>query len=339
MRILVVKPSSFGDILHTFPAVACLESSLEEPVIDWVVNENLSDVVGMMPGIRRRILFPRKNPWSFSALKGFLADLRREQYDVVLDFQGLFRSAVISRIAKAGERIGFADAREGAAWSYSRRITVPREEHAVRKNLMLAQQAFSLSGSWEAGRIRLQIPQETRERASRILPDGRPAIAVCFASRWSSKNWPERFFAETLRVFSGKLPECRILLMGGAEDRAEAERLSESLPMASVLAGETSVPLLAALLEKCRAMFTVDSGPMHLAALLDVPCVALFGSTNPVLTGPYGKEGRHSIIASTCSHSPCFRRQCPLGRDCSDGVSPESAAEELFRFYHARCPK
>lgn len=336
MRVLVIKPSSFGDVLHTFPAIANLQRHFPDVLIDWIVNDNLAEAASLMPGVRRLIAFPRHNALRFSVLRGFLRELRREEYDVVLDFQGLLRSALIARFARAKNRVGFADAREGAPLFYTQKVSVPKKEHAVRKNLLLVQEAFGLSSVKEFPQISLAIADDAREEARRLLPDNGDCIAVCFASRWPSKNWAEAFFQETLRIFAEKSQKCRILLTGMSEDCSVAERLASALPNADVLAGKTPIPVLAEVLAHSRAMLTVDSGPMHLGALVGTPCLALFGATDPVLTGPWGVEGMHVVLRSRCPKAPCFQRECPLGRKCPQGISAEEVAEKLFKLSQRR---
>ncbi len=336
MRVLVIKPSSFGDILHTFPAIANFQRQLPGVEMDWVVNDNLAEAASLMPGVRRLIPFPRKKMMHLSVIRGFLRELRQENYDVALDFQGLFRSGLISRLAYAKRRVGFADAREGAPFFYTEKIVVPKQEHAVRKNLLLAQKAFALATMEEFPRISLAVSEGTREAVKRLLPDDGDYIAVCFASRWPSKNWTESFFHEALKIFAEKSPKCRILFIGTSGDRATASRLATGLPNASVLAGETPIPMLAEVLAHCRAMLTVDSGPMHLAALVGTPCLALFGATDPVLTGPWGSEGMHVVLRSRCPKAPCFQHQCPLGQGCPQKISAAEAAEELFKLSQRR---
>ncbi|MBR6470738.1 MAG: hypothetical protein IKS83_02980, partial [Victivallales bacterium] len=118
MKILIVKPSSLGDILHTFPAVAELHAACPEAQITWVANDSLAPIVRLYPRLERVIPFPRKaiGRFSYRALRNFLHDLRSDEYDAVLDFQGLLRSGLMTWLAHAKVRFGFAQAREGATF-------------------------------------------------------------------------------------------------------------------------------------------------------------------------------------------------------------------------------
>jgi ADP-heptose:LPS heptosyltransferase len=141
VRVLIVKPSSLGDILHTFPAVYALQQAFPQLDLSWVVNRSLAEIVEMLPGIDRVIAFPREELGVFkgcSALRSFRRELLAQPYDLALDFQGLLRSALICKFSKAPIRVGFDTAREGAAFFYHHRIKLPAEiRHAVEKNLFL----------------------------------------------------------------------------------------------------------------------------------------------------------------------------------------------------------
>ena len=146
MRVLIIKPSSLGDIIHTFPAVYALQHSLPDLHLSWVVNDSFTGIVSLLPGIERVIPFPRQQiaRLNWSACKQFKANLQAEQYDLAIDFQGLFRSGMIAWLSRAGKRAGFAHAREGAPFFYQQKISVPSNIlHAVDKNLFLIRKLFN----------------------------------------------------------------------------------------------------------------------------------------------------------------------------------------------------
>lgn len=325
MNVLVIKPSSIGDVLHTFPAVDLMRRSLGSDLkITWVVNESLKGVVELCPGVDRILAFPRGNMWNVSAMRAFLRSLRSEKYDVALDFQGLLKSGLIAYFSRSGLRAGFAHAREGAPLFYNRKVRIAdMHTHAVEKNLRLVREVFS---------IQEDVSAEGRPEVKNAFPIPEKYIAVCFSSRWESKNWPPEFLAGVMDRVAEKRPDICFKLVGTAADAPMGEKLLSFVRRASCenMAGKTSFMELAGLLASAEVMFTVDSGPMHLAAAFGTPCVAMFGSTDPVLTGPYGKPGEHGIVLSRCSKSPCFKRKCPMAADCSLGVSAEDAAFEIL---------
>ena len=317
MRVLVVKPSSLGDIVHTFPAVELLRQKLGWSSLSWVVNSNFADILDLYPFIDRKVRFPRHRLGHWSDLKAFVQSLRSESYDVVIDFQGLLRSGLISRLSGCKRRVGFGNGREGSPWFYTESY-IPQKGilHAVAKNVDLVRQAFQLEG--DVCRAPLRIREEWQAEAEHLLAplsgDG-PVVAVACASRWRSKDWPLPCFAQTLELVAQQVPNVRCWLLGAPADVPRCEQLVAMAPKARPLnlAGKTSMTTLAALLATSSVLLTNDSGPMHIAAALGTACVALFGATNPSLTGPYGESGLHEIIRSRCPKSPCFQKECPKG--------------------------
>ena len=344
MRLLVVKPSSLGDIVHTMPAVAELRAAIPGVEITWVANDSLSALVGLCPGITI-LPFPRKalGKFSWTAFRSFWDTLRTISFDAVLDFQGLLRSGLISWLARSPKRYGFANARECAPFFYTNKVVLPKElRHAAEKNLFLArtflkEQGFAVPETPVETPTR--IPGEWQAEAEMLVQEhhlsGGPLLAVGCSSRWNSKSWSVEYFGEVLRGLSAQRPDVRIWLLGAPEEceRAEAVRTASGLEQVANLAGKTSMGALVALLARSRTLFTNDSGPMHIAALLGVPCVANFGSTDPTLTGPYGPEGRHEIIHTLCEKSPCFCRECPRGDNalCCAGVSRDAVVSALLK--------
>ena len=320
-RILIIKPSSIGDVIHTFPCVALIRKAFgNEPRISWVVNESLRGVVELCPGVDRIVPFPRAKMWNVSSIRAFLKELRSEEYDVALDYQGLLKSGLIAYSSRAKLRAGFAHSREGSPFFYNRKVVVgDLHTHAVDKNIQLTREALGIGENVALDEVPV-VSIASKPRMGNV-------VAVCFSSRWESKNWSLDFIADVLRGVAAQKKDTRFLLVGSKDDEASGEKLAQmaALPNVENLAGKTVFSELAAVLASADVLFTVDSGPMHLAAVCGTPCAALFGSTDPVLTGPYGPPGFHAVVRSNCVKAPCFRRKCPLGRDCSHGEASELA--------------
>ena len=334
MRVLIIKPSSLGDIIHTFPAIYALQQACPDVQLTWVVNDSFKDIVSLLPGIQRVIPFPRQQiaRLHWPAIREFQTALKAENYDLAIDFQGLFRSGLIAWFSRAGKRAGFAHAREGATLFYQQKISVPAGiKHAVDKNLYLVQKLFNLPEDFSPEPV-LQVKPDWLQAARQLLQaEGRPVLAVGFSSRWQSKTWPNTFFAEVLREVMVRVPSVQCWLLGSKNEQADGEKLRLSLNSAQVinLAGSSSMETLVALLKFSHALLTNDSGPMHIAAALKTPCIALFGATDPELTGPYGGD-RHRVFQSLCPKTPCFRQKCPFGNDaCPKGISPAEVAEAV----------
>ncbi len=334
MRLLIVKPSSFGDVLHAFPAVSLIRDAVPEVThISWIVNDSFVDVVRLCPGVDRIIPFPRRELHRFSIIRAFLRDLRQEEYDLAIDYQGLLRSGLMVKASRAKEKVGFAHAREGAPFFYTRKLVLQNlQTHAVDKNLELTRFALNIPADTPLPKPRFQLDDKGAKEAEALLPtSSKPLLAVCFSSRWESKNWSIAFMAEVLDRVAETLPELDIFLLGAEGDWQMGEELLQAAHSAKPvnLAGKTSFHGLAALLSRSAAMFTVDSGPMHLAAALGIPCIALFGSTSAILTGPYGPAGFHTILTSPCPQAPCMERTCPLHKNCADGFSAQNTAHAI----------
>lgn len=342
MRFLIIKPSSLGDIVHTFPAAALLRSTIPEAEIDWVANDTLAQIVSLFPNLHRVIHFPRqrlslRHP---GIIRDFIRDLQRDEYDAVIDFQGLLRSGLMAHFARTAIRFGFANGRECSPFFYSRRVSLPTSlHHAADKNLFLMRTALTGLGFCPpvaTPEAQLELPAAWCAAADALLQKhavapGATIVAVGCSSRWESKSWPVPFFAETIRRAAAANPRLVFWLLGGVGERARCEAVQQAArtPQLINLAGETDLGSLAALLRRSSVMFTNDSGPMHIAAALGVPCVACFGSTSAALTGPYGPPGRHFILQSQCPQAPCLKRRCPRGKACPDGVTPQEAAEAI----------
>ncbi|MBR4675626.1 MAG: glycosyltransferase family 9 protein [Victivallales bacterium] len=335
MRVLIVKPSSFGDVLHTFPAVALIRSAVPDVTrITWIVNDSFVDVVRLCPGIDRIVPFPRRDIRKLSVIRSFLHDLRQEDYDLAIDYQGLLRSGLMVKASRAKEKVGFAHAREGSPFFYTRKLSLDNLlSHAVEKNLELTRFALNIPKEIPVPAPRFQLDEKGREEAELLIPsNGNPLLGVCFSSRWESKNWSVSFIAETLDLVAKEIPGLEIFLLGAENDWPAGEEIRNRTHVEKLqnLAGKTSFHALAAMLSRSTAMFTVDSGPMHLAAALGIPCIAMFGSTNPTLTGPYGPAGFHTILTTTCFQTPCMERECPLHKNCSEGFSTQIAATAII---------
>ncbi len=327
-RVLVVKLSSLGDTLHALPAVAEIAARLDAEV-DWAVQPAFASLVGCFACVSRVVPVPRP-----SDLRGWLRALRalrREPpYDLVLDFQGLLKSALVARAARAPRRIGPSFAREGSSLLYTA-VAGPRDRsrHAVEECLDTVR--FLGFEPPAAPAFPLRVPDvDPAALAPALAGRAGPLVAVAPFSRWPTKNWPAASFAEALRLLAAER-DARLCLVGGPGDREGAEAIvrAAGVPAAN-LCGELSLVQSAGLLKRCDALLTNDSGPMHIAAALGVPCVVPFGPTSPERTGPYGPG--HVVLRApdACPAAPCRRRACPRGdQACLAAISPRRAVDAL----------
>lgn len=308
MRVLLVKLSSLGDVLHNLPVVSDLALAFPDIEIDWVTEAPYAQLVGLHPSVKR--VFPmhlravKKQWWSPAAWSVLLDDrarLRGHPYDVVLDTQGLVKSALIARVARGplGARMargastllaGFSGetAREPlAARFYDRHFAVPRDLHAVERNRRLAAGIFghALANRVDYG---LRLPASSREAPTAPRNPAIPTVAFLHATSRADKMWPEpNWIALGRRLADAGFAV--VLPWGNGVERRTSERLASSIPGAIVPAAMTLVEA-AGLLNDARGVVGVDTGLAHLAVALARPTMGLYLTTSPGLTGLYGND-------------------------------------------------
>jgi len=289
-RILLVKTSSLGDVIHNLPVASDIRAVMPDARIDWVVEESLAAIPPLHPAIDR-VLPVALRRWraSFASratrgeIRAFRASLQRVPYDAVIDTQGLLKSALVTWMAR-GTRHGLdlASAREPLFLFYDRTYSVPWTMHAVERNRRLAAQAlgYTVPGAVSYG---ITAPPATFS----WLPAGDYAVLV-HATSADDKLWPEERWVQ----LGAELAERRlhsVLTWGSESERLRAERLAQRIPGA-VVAPALSLAEAAAVLGHARVVIGVDTGFTHFSAALDVATIGLYCATDPAATGLYGWE-------------------------------------------------
>ncbi len=309
MKALLVKTSSLGDVAHALPAVTA--AGRHAVRFDWVVEEAYQAIPERHPAVERVIPIAwrrwRRNPVrSRREAAAFRADLRTREYDLVLDAQGLAKSALVAAVARGRERVGFArgDVREAAAaWFYRRGVAVPRQQHAIDRQRQLFAGAF---GYAQDAAEPLDFGLSRRESAGSARRAARPSTCLFLhGGSWSSKRWPQAMWVELARQAQADGFEV-LLPWGNPAERCRAQRIAAQ-------GGGRTLPALGIdqwidLLQGARLAVGVDSGLAHLAAACGAPTLALYGSTTPDLTGCRGR--RVVTFASTFPCAPCLSRTC-----------------------------
>jgi heptosyltransferase I len=320
MRVLLVKMSSLGDVVHALPAVTDAADALRDRglVFDWVVEEAFADIPARHPAIAevlpiawRRWRGSRRGDrhGNWRELGDFVRRLRRRRYDLVLDAQGLLKSAAVTALARADVRAGLARtaAREGAAaLFYGRTIAVPRGRHAIDRLRQLF--ALALVYPLPEGRPRFGLAAAGPSQAKPTAPaerHERPRCVLLHGSTWPSKLWPIRFWCAIAERAAAAGFDV-VVPWGDAEEHARARDIAAQTG-ARVL---DRLPLAAMMDELAGAALVVgvDSGLAHLAGALDVPTVVIYGSTSAALTGARGRRVRNLQAEFRCA--PCFERLC-----------------------------
>ena len=332
-KILIIKPSSLGDIVHSLPFLNAIRDRFPKSEIHWVVAKGLEGLLEGHPMISKLWIINKDN-WkkiknikgTVSELKDLFKSLKKEKFDIVVDLQGLLRSGVLAAATGAPVRIGFNEAREGSRIFYTHRVKGGKDIHAVDRYLKIAKFL-----GCDASDVKFPFPLSFSFPLSAIAPQANSPEAGSFqlpkeyavfvpGARWRTKKWPCERFGELASILPVKT-----LVVGGKSDIDISNRVAEgSKGKAVSVAGMTSIKELIDIMRKAKFVVSNDSGPMHIAAALGVPVFAIFGPTNPLRTGPYGKG--HTIIRKELKCSPCYKKTCKDVR-CMDAVSVKEVAE------------
>lgn len=299
VRALLVKMSSLGDVIHALPAVS--DAAAHGVVFDWVIEEAFAPVAARHPGVHTVLPISWRR-WrrairaSRSEMQRFFARLREERYDVILDSQGLIKSAVVSRMARGDLRSGYHRdcAREPlAALVYDKHVHVPSAQHAIDRQRQLFAQTFGYD-----------VPGRMSYGLSAGVESGVRTVLLLHGTTWSTKHYPE---SDWLRLIELALREGHDVAVtyGNAPEKDRAERLRQrgatvwsGMPLGDLIERMAGVSLV----------IGVDSGLAHLAAALGRPVVGLYGPTDPALTGVRGDRAASIAAAFPCA--PCRRPEC-----------------------------
>lgn len=352
MRVLLIKTSSLGDVIHTLPALTDAARALPGIQFDWVVEEGFAEIPTWHPAVAEVIPVAirrwRKNLWQTlknGEWRRFKQRLSETDYDLVIDAQGLLKSALLTRYVNAPV-VGLdrQSAREPlASRFYDRPYPVARGQHAVERLRQLFAQALGY-----------QVPDGLGDYGldrARLLdaPDGEPFVLFLHGTTWTTKHWPELYWRQLAELMGARGLQVR-LPWGNPAELARAERIADGLDNAVVLP-KLNLAGVAKVLAGAQACVAVDTGLGHLAAALDVPTLSLFGPTNPGLTGAYGKSQVH--IASDFPCAPCLQKKCtyrPTAEDqrrfdlkrewplCFTRLNPERVASQLGALLLAKEP-
>jgi heptosyltransferase I len=321
MNVLIVKLSSLGDLMHALPAVHCLKTGLGA-TLDWAVQAEYAELVRCVADVDDVIPVPRRE--TMRRGRAFLRALRRKRYATIVDLQGLLKSALVARAARGDVRIGPSFCREGSRLLYTA-VAGPRnkQRHAVDENL----DAVRYLGLPDAPIVfPLRVPAVAHATGS-------PRIGLVPGARWRTKAWPSAAFRDCARRVRTVRPRARFYLFGGPDDAGACAAIEAGLgASAENLCGRTSLVETGGYLREMDVVLANDTGPLHMAAALGRPCVALYGPTDPVRTGPYGAG--HAVLTPDRDCRPCFSRTCRVGGvACLQGIPPERVAEAVL----ARC--
>jgi lipopolysaccharide heptosyltransferase I len=361
-RILLIKPSALGDVVHTIPVLVKLRARYPRARIDWLITPENAEVVRCHPALSNVILFARRDfskrgrRWrAFVSFFDLLKQIREAKYDLVVDMHGQVRSAFFALISGATVRIGFdrpikrtltisaehdlknvpshgwRGAREGSWIAYTHRIPIPTlDVHAIDRYLWVGD---LLGFDDSPPDLAIHLSPEAVHNVERLLKEkgvqpSQPLIVLVPGTIWETKHWTIEGFAGVARHFL-----CQgfaVALAGTKRDQPRCRQITAAAPGTCDLSGKTNPAELAALIKRAEVAVTNDSGSMHVAASLDKPMVSVFGPTNPVHIGPY--ERPESVVRVDLPCSPCnYRRlsQCPFDHACMRQVTSAMVVERV----------
>lgn len=333
MRVLLVKTSSLGDLIHSFPALSDANRALPGIRFDWLVEEPFAEVPAWHPAVDevipialRRWRRDWRKAWKSGELKALKARLQQTGYDLVLDAQGLIKSALPALLARgpcAG--LNLASAREPlSALFYRHRYPVAREQHAIERVRQLFAQAL--------GYPMLGTPLDYGLHFSHVHDVGVRRLVLLHGTTWPSKHWPERYWAELAQTASADGFEVT-LPWGDPDDRLRAERIIQAAGTGELLPRQ-DLTGLARTLAAATGVVGVDSGLAHLAAAVGTPAITLYGPTRTDLTGALGP--RQLNLSADFGCAPCMQRDCDYAGKaevepaCFEALSPRVVFSRLL---------
>jgi heptosyltransferase I len=326
-RLLVVRLGSMGDIIHTLPAVATLRQAFPNAIIGWAVEQRWASLLSSQAALKGPrspekpladmvhtvdTLGWRRAPFSHEtcrAVRRAVKELRELRYEVAIDFQGAWKSAFLAQLSRAPRRLGFMQPREKPATLFYTHQVAATGRHIVEQNISLATEVCG-PGLRPAPQEEICFPlpyDPAAERACelRLREHGLHSFAIVNpGAGWGAKCWPAERYAEVVRAVGVHGLRSIVNFGPGEEDLA---REVEHHAGGAAIAISSSVADLIALTRRARLLVGGDTGPMHLAAALGIPVVALFGPTDPARSGPYGNRAivlRSEASRTTTSHRP-----------------------------------
>ncbi len=339
MKILILKPSSLGDVIQALPVLRFLKLHFPAGEIFWWLDSALAPLLEGDPDLAGIVRFERKRwgkPQHWPEMLRSLRWLRAQKFDLVIDLQCLLRSGAFAWLANGKFLVGLDEVREGARGFYD--IAVPRKSfhtHAVDWYLsVLPPLGVPVHKNFNWLPPRPAIAAEIKRKWLGENPQ--PAIrnpqfiALQPGARWENKRWPANYFSELVRLLAEKSPDTRFAILGSGEDKPLGEVISRAAPERCLnLCGATSLPEMIEWVRLCDLMVTNDTGPMHVAAALGKSIVALFGPTEPRRTGPYGQLENVLRIELPCS--PCLKSFCTWKNpnECLNAISPATVFERM----------
>lgn len=329
MRVLLIKMSSMGDIFHTFPAISDLKAHNPEVIIDWVVEDSFKEIVDWHPAINKvipihlRRWMKERSLDSWKECRQWRKQLRAEEYDLIIDAQGLLKSALVASMTRRKTIQGFnaKSAREPvASLFYSRRHMVAKNQHAVERTRQLFGSVF---GYTPAPLLNFGINQNF----AHVTKDPRKLMFIIGTS-WVTKLWSTLHWQRLTAIALEEGYNVEIM-WGSPEEKAMADSIIAACPRATRPIQRMSITTIAEKLVGSAGVIGLDTGFSHLAGALETPTIALYGPTSPLKVGLIGEHTSNLQLEHKLACMPCHKRHCkwlPEGSHetppCMNGIQP-----------------
>ncbi|MFV0636515.1 lipopolysaccharide heptosyltransferase I [Mitsuokella sp.] len=336
-NILVVKMSSIGDVIHALPVSYAIKETYPDAHLTWVVEPPAYDIVAMDSCIDEIIVFHKKEFRHFGGFLKNFGPLRRKiqerDYDVVLDLQGLFKSAAVASLAKApkGMKFGMWNMREGSKYVSKPVVGEHVHDHVIERYLDTAR---AIGCKVKDVRLPLTVPEKEQRLTRQIFAQAganmeNPYVVCVVGASWPTKCWPDGHFA----ALGDWLYDKKIIPVLVGSGPVESQKAAEIMAKMDIppinLVGKLNFKQLAYLFQQAAAVVGGDTGPTHLAVGLKTPTIMLMGPTYPRRTGPYGQMDNLLVVDRDCRE--CMKRACPLGHDCMAIIQPEAVEAKLCK--------
>ena len=345
MRILIIKTSALGDIIHALPVLGYLREALPDAEIGWVVEEHCKDILEGHPDLAHlHILCTRRWRSSlFSAstrheIKTVATEVRRLHYDCILDIQGNFKSGIVGVISGVARRIGFPYARlqerGNIAFTTEQAPFDTIDNHATLRCLSVAHVLCGLPYHRKHFYPKIAVSEMDIEVVERYLARLNPGRKVLFhtGTTWQTKFWSQENWVSLGKRVCKAYPDVTLLLSWGSpKERATVDQLATEIGQCVQIPERYPLKPFVALLERMSLVLGGDTGPVHLAAAVGTPTVSLYRSSDGSESGPRGD--RHKIVQSPLPCSRCFKTSCSRDAECQSSISVDmvfSAIESVL---------
>lgn len=342
-KILLVKTSSLGDIVHTYPVISYLKKKFPKAQIDWVVEAPFAELVSSHPFVDRVLKVSTKqwrknifNRNTWQSLLDFRKQLQYEQYDVIFDLQGNFKSGLITGLANGRHKVGFGK-ESVSEWPNlfftNHHVNLFLKENIRHDYLSLAVSFFKDPLPNESNHVILKISQEEQAILDTLhknnKPSNSPLVIVCPGSAWPNKQLSSTTLATFLKLLQDDMNCYFFFVWGSHEEKRVAECLQKEFSLCSHLVTKMTLPLLQNMMEKSDLVIAMDSLPLHLAGTTKTPSFSVFGASSAAKYKPLGVN--HHAFQGNCPYGRTFVKRCPILRTCLTGACiRDLQAHEIF---------